>query len=141
MSSPTSSTAIALAEDLILTDDYYATVEPSQWKGNELYVPHFAIGRLVQTPAEIITQIDHFRDEDVINPSRALVTGYDFVQDSALLIRTLIANDTITPTVSPNLIGPVWNRDDFVNELLGAGKRHELISINGHETHTSLGVP
>lgn len=56
----------ALAADRLLTDDFYADRTPSVpespfwYDGHPLYLPDFASGRLVETPAEIITAVDAF---------------------------------------------------------------------------------
>lgn len=56
----------ALAANYILTDDFYADREPtyptsSEWpSGLPLYLPDFASGRLVQTPADILASLDAF---------------------------------------------------------------------------------
>jgi hypothetical protein len=140
----TNTIAAALAEDMILTDDFYGDLEPSQWKGNELYVPDFAVGRLVQEPNEIISQIDTFLGGGLIETESALVTGYDFVQDSASLIRGLMVNDTGF-TVSPaDYISNNWPANVLRATLLTgtpAGSRFDMISINGHATHISFGAP
>jgi hypothetical protein len=136
--------AAALAADMILTDDFYADREPSQWQGRELYVPDFAVGRLIQEPDEIIGQIDAFLADQQIETQKALVTGYDFVQDSAVQIRNLLANDGIPSLSPPDFVGPIWPGDALRTLLLtsaAAGSRHDLISINGHATHLAIGVP
>lgn len=134
----------ALAADMILTDDFYADREPAQWKGGELYVPDYAVGRLIQEPEEIIGQIDIFLANQTIDAQRALVTGYDFVQDSALQIRSLLVSDGVPAVSPPDFIGPFWPGDALRSLLLAgspAGGRHDLISINGHATHIAFGAP
>jgi hypothetical protein len=136
--------AAALAADMILTDDFYADAEPSQWKGNELYVPDLAVGRLIQEPAEIIDQIDIFLADNIINTQRALVTGYDFVQDSATVMRNLMLNDTIADVSDSDFIGSFWPGSVLRSVMLtdaAAGSRFDLISINGHATHLAIGTP
>ena len=134
----------ALANNMILTDDFYADKEPSQWKGNDLFVPDFAIGRLIEEPDEIISQIDTFLGGKTINTQRALVTGYDFVQDSATLMRGLMVNDGIVNVSSADYIGSVWPGNALRATMLvdaTPNSRYDLISINGHATHISIGVP
>lgn len=134
----------ALAADMILTDDFYADREPGTWKNGELFVPDFAIGRLIQEPDEIIGQIDVFLAGQTIDTQRALVTGYDFVQDSATQIRNLLVNDGIASISHADFIGPIWPGNELRTLMLTstpAGSRHDLVSINGHATHLSIGVP
>ncbi len=47
-------------------------------------VPGLAVGRLVETPAEIAGMIDAYRRPGgVVVPRSSLVTGYDFLADAA----------------------------------------------------------
>lgn len=130
--------AAALAQDLILTDDYYADREPSTWKGNEIYLPDYAAGRLIEEPEEIIAFIDSFLADPVNDVSKVLVTGYDFIQDSADLMETLFENDDMS---TDTLIGTFWQGDALRQKQLEAVTRFDLQSINGHSTHVSTGTP
>ena len=47
-------------------------------------MPELGIGRLVETPADIMQVIDAYLNTDgIVSPSSALVTGYDFLEDVA----------------------------------------------------------
>ncbi len=135
----------ALAANMILTDDYLVDREPSQWQDRqqneyELFVPDYAVGRLVEEPDEIIAVLDNFLAGDkMIGAANALVTGYDFVQDSADLIKTLFRNDAI-PT-DAELIGASWTGDALRAKYLTAAPRYDLYSVNGHSTHLAAGAP
>jgi hypothetical protein len=129
----------AAQANMTLTDDYYADREPTDWQGQELYIPDYAIGRLIETPDEIIGVIDTFLTGQVLTGSRALVTGYDFVQDTASGISGLFENDNFT--TDDELIGPVWSGDALRAKLLNANPRFDLQSINGHANHASAGAP
>ena len=66
-------------------DDYGAAIELDQ-KITTFPVPDLAVGRLVETPAEIIGMVDAYLTTaaGVVNtPTSALVTGYDFLTDNA----------------------------------------------------------
>ncbi|MEX1020250.1 MAG: pre-peptidase C-terminal domain-containing protein [Litorilinea sp.] len=131
----------ALAEDMILTDDFYATLEPDQRGGREIYLPDFAVGRLIQEPDEIMGIIDIFLDDPVIDTQNAFISGYDFVIDTATLNRTLLDNDGVEVE---SIIGAAWPRDVLTSAMLNGpptANRYEWISINGHSTHLAMGVP
>ena len=69
-----------------LSDDYYGAAEAQETEvgARELWLPDLAVGRLVQTPTEIATQVNRFIAQDgEVRPTKALVTGYDFVVDGA----------------------------------------------------------
>ena len=128
--------------NLTLTDDYYADREPTPWRGHELYIPDYAIGRLVERPQEIIAIIDQFQYSATATVNQVLVTGYDFVSDTGIAVRNLFKNDNL-PTDDSLIENPSlpWTGDDLRNKLLLSGARFDIQSINGHATHTSLGTP
>ena len=70
----------ALKENRILTDDFYAdrtaTVVTTPFYSGEVYLPDFAIGRLVETPTEIATVVDAFLATDgVLTLNHAIIGG------------------------------------------------------------------
>ena len=67
--------------------------------GDSLFMPDLSVGRLVETPAEITTTIATFISQDgvldltALDPSsghKVLVTGYDFLVDSARQMRATL---------------------------------------------------
>jgi len=76
-------TGAAIHENNYLVDDFYVDREPSIIKKMEIYIPDFSIGRLIETPEDMIKTIDTF----IASPSTAVdgfyVSGYDFVSDLA----------------------------------------------------------
>lgn len=136
----------AIAQDYFLTDDYYADREPTPWQGAEIYIPDLAIGRLIETPEEIISQIDAFLLAPEITigtaTARALVVGYDFVQDVATNIATdLFGQDLGNAQVDSTLIGDTWTSAQFRAKQLNTNPAFKLQSINGHASHASQGAP
>jgi hypothetical protein len=135
----------ALAANMVLTDDYYGDREASHWQDRQqnqydLYLPDYAVGRLIEDPDEMIGVIDYFlAGNKRITTNRALVTGYDFVQDSAALIRQLFNNDTIN--TDGELIGASWTGNALRSKYLQASPRFDVYSVNGHSTHLAAGVP
>jgi hypothetical protein len=129
----------ALRDDMVLTDDYYADQEATVWEGHELYVPDYAVGRLVEQPGEIRGLIDAFLADDVINTQRVLVTGYDFVQDGGTIVKTLCQNDNLT--TDGDLIGYYWQGEQLRAKQLEASPRFDVQAINGHARHTAEGAP
>lgn len=78
----------ALASNRFLSDDYYADRAPSVpdspfWTdGHSLFVPDYAIGRLVETPDEILATIDAFLSVDgVISLDDAVVGSLPALTD------------------------------------------------------------
>jgi hypothetical protein len=127
---------------MTLTDDYYADATPSvpdtpAWDGHDLYVPDLGTGRLIETPDEMIGQIDAFLIEDEIATSDAIVTGYDFVKDGAQAMCSELNTDGISTDCT--LIGENWSAANFIAQVLNT--RHNLVSINGHAHHYAIGTP
>ena len=140
--SPTTTVGSAIYNDMTLTDDYYADAQPTfpnskLWNGQALYIPDLGLGRLIETPDEIIAQIDAFLADDTVSISDAIATGCDFVTDTAQKICMALIGDVI-PT-DCTLIGQSWDAGQFKNRVLN--DRHEIVSINGHFNHFTIGIP
>ena len=75
---PDNPTHAALDLGYILTDDFYGDPRPFRWRGRGLYVPDLAIGRLVESPDEIIATINDKALMYLEAPVRR-VSSYDVV--------------------------------------------------------------
>ena len=63
-----------------------ATTTPVPYLTRQLYIPNLAVGRLVETPEDIIGTLDRFVSTTVnghLDPTTSLTTGYDFLYDGA----------------------------------------------------------
>ncbi|HEX9374009.1 MAG TPA: choice-of-anchor Q domain-containing protein, partial [Roseiflexaceae bacterium] len=132
--------ASALGNRYFLSDDYYAGLLPLPFKGRELYLPQLAVGRLVETPAEIAKAIDTFigLPNQQITPSDALVTGYDFLKDEASAIDATLAKYGISSRAT--LIDDTWTGASFRASFFGPPtaprtRARGLSSLNSHFTH------
>jgi len=137
-----STTGAALHDDMTLTDDYYTDAVPivpdsPGWDGHQLYIPDLGTGRLIETPGEIMAQIDAFLTSDGTVASNATVNGYDFLKDGAQAMCDELTGDGIAADCTR--IGESWNRADFVSTVLNT--RHDIVSINGHANHYLMGTP
>lgn len=137
----THSTGSALRNNHYLTDDYYADREPTAFLGRELYLPDLAIGRLVETPDDIRDFIDVFLAGDELAPDRVLVTGYDFVQDTAAENCSDWQAEYGAAGVDCALIGDSWLLNNYRTQQLNANPPFKLQSINGHANHFQEGAP
>ena len=138
----TSITGAALCADMTLTDDYYTDRAPTVpgdagWDGHDLYIPDLGTGRLIETPAEIVAQIDAFLADGDIAAGNGIVTGYDFARDGAQAMCSTLSNDGLTTDCS--LIGTSWTAAQFKTQVLNT--RHDIVSINGHANHYMMGAP
>ncbi len=123
-----------------LTDDFYADSAPTPCPGCAnpyLYIPDLASGRLVETPAQIIGQVDTFLAGPSLNLDNAAVTGYDFIRDGAQAHCNTLQSDSLSADCT--LIGNSWTRSDFISRVLQT--HHDVTSINGHANEYGFGTP
>lgn len=157
----------ALAANKYLSDDPLAVMDRVQWdelSGN-LFLPDLSVGRLVETPEEMTTAIATFISQDGVldlsaldaaSGHKVLVTGYDFLTDSAKKVRGrwksalgVATSDASLAPVDGSLIGGGWGlstvgeRRTALRTHLGgnAGARYGVSSLSGHATHYEEGVP
>lgn len=110
------------------------------------FLADLPVGRLVEEPQEIIQTIATYIIKDGIldlgNPAvpearKVLITGYDFLEDSArrALSRWQSAG---YPLADSELIGQNWTKAQLRTRL-DAG--YAIYNLNGHATHFEEGVP
>ncbi|HEY5422050.1 MAG TPA: hypothetical protein VIK05_01185, partial [Ilumatobacteraceae bacterium] len=124
----------SLARGYIQTDDPYGTARGIALSGRELFVPELAIGRLVESKADIVKALDTFTQFngqlDPATTSSALVTGYDFLSDGATAVDDSLSNDGY---VTNTLINETWTTADLTNAFVSADP--DVASINAHFDH------
>jgi hypothetical protein len=112
------------------TDDPYGD---TSYSGQGAYIPEVAVGRLVETHAEIMGQLQQYLDRNgAIDPTTALVTGYDFLKDGAEQISTGLEANVAAPK---ELINDTWSRSDLLAALFPAANPPVIDSINAHYDH------
>lgn len=122
---------------MTLTDGFYGDREFSTWDGHDLYVPDLAVGRSVETPAEIEGQIEYFALAGERTVNQALVTGYDFLQDASQEICATIDSHAIVTDC--DLVSDTWGLDGLRQPLFRS--TNDLVSLNQHSNHHIYGVP
>ena len=115
-----------------MTDDALGDLDPQPWLDRVLFTPDLNVGRLVETDAQIIAQIDAF----LLSPgldADALVAGYDFLSDGTDAVQSELqrAGGTIE-RVQP---AETWGRAALVTAF---GTPRDLVSINAHYDHQGL---
>ena len=102
-------------------------------------MPGLAVGRLIETPAEIAghDRRVHRPPGGVVAPTSSLVTGYDFLADAADAVTTELQSGTgVAPQtlVTANGVSPQdplsWNATQLSAALFGS--RHDVIFLAGH---------
>lgn len=121
----------ALRQGYMLSDDFYVDFYPTLYGGWPLYAPDLAIGRLVETPAEITAQLDVFKQrQGKLSAEKATVFGYDFLKDSSQQMADTLAQQGFQPQVLNN---DEWDADALRGILLQ--NRHDFNALNAHFTH------
>ncbi|CAA9319558.1 MAG: hypothetical protein AVDCRST_MAG93-5681, partial [uncultured Chloroflexia bacterium] len=151
----TSSQASLKLGYVLSQDRFGAQVEISSLN-RSLPVPNLPVGRLVETPAQVIGVLDAYgrtANGVVPQPTSALVTGYDFLTPGAEVVETeieaglgrsantLIADRDLSQN-SPVCTGTwdptarcTWTAEHLRTKLLGS--RHDLIYLAGHFSQDS----
>ncbi|MFN8485560.1 MAG: C25 family cysteine peptidase [Anaerolineae bacterium] len=129
----------ALDDNFTLTDDYYASRQPTYLpQGGVFYAPSLAVGRLVETPADIRTAIDTFlANPNIRTDSTAFVSGADdYLLDSATAMANAMKNAGLD---TQTLISNTWGASDERAALLDAPST--LVGLNQHGYHDRLVSP
>jgi len=124
----------ALGWGFLLTDNFYGDLNPKYWHGHGLYVPDLAVGRLVETPEEIVRLVQHYlaSGKNGFNPQTSLVTGYDFLTDSAEATRDLMEDQELVTTA---LISEDWTATNLKDAWTENPTRQDLASVSAHFEH------
>jgi hypothetical protein len=92
------------AQNNILTDGAYGAFTNIPWLDHSLLLPQISVSRLVETPNDILGQINRYllssgytgtpqTAAGTLSPTSALVTGYDFLADGAKAVRDNLAGN------------------------------------------------
>jgi hypothetical protein len=133
----------ALRLNYLLGQDEYGAARTLELIDGKFPLPDLAVGRLVESAAEIMTVVDaYLNDTDergtIDDPTSTLVTGYDFLTDVAdavdaeLRAGTLNArHDTLIADAQLSPDDPLsWTATDLQRELLEDGE--DIIFLAGH---------
>ena len=114
------------------TDDPLGDIN---YSGQGPYVPELAVGRLVETPTQILSQITQYINRNgAINPTRALTTGYDFLSDGASRVSADFKARLGTNNAQ-ELISNSWSKSNLLAAMFPTSNPPILDSINAHYDH------
>jgi hypothetical protein len=132
----------ALQAGTFFSDDPFVDTSPTLVNDRALYVAEKAVGRLVETPAEIIGQLQSFADRDgTIRVDSATVAGYDFLADSSEEIADRLGPDgrfvgPVQVPVDDDLIREDWTAPELAAKFFPQNASTPGIGvINGHFSH------
>ena len=120
----------ALRAGYLLTDDAYGDANPIPWLDAQAFVPDVAIGRLLETPADITKAVDQYvASGGVRSPTTAYTAGYDFNADGAQRVADLLAAK-VGATSARTTINATWTKADAIAGIIQAA--HGFVSVNAH---------
>ena len=132
----------AFANHFMLSDDPYGTNRVTQTPTGNYYVPTLAVGRLVETPAEIVAQVNRFTAAGgALDPTTELTSGYDFLADgstqtaAALKTPGRTGNDLIDPVPPP---ANPWTSNILAGAIFPSTAAPALMALNAHYDHNRL---
>ena len=118
----------------VRSDDPYGDLNPQRFLGDFQYVPDLAIGRLGEH-GDIGQAVVQFVDSaGRLQPSTALVSGYDFMTDGAHAVKREMEASLGASAVS-TLIGPDWNANDLRDVTIDADPPPDVTSLQMHADH------
>ena len=132
----------AQLENMSLNDDFYAASRITIWDGQPVYIPDLAVGRLVETPEEIIAMLYAFFSSSTVTVDRALVAGYSVFLDSSQRICDHWNNSGVSG-LDCSLVNPswTWSAADLRALHLDAAPRFDLQALGIMTTHYIEGSP
>ncbi|HEY6584811.1 MAG TPA: DNRLRE domain-containing protein, partial [Gaiellaceae bacterium] len=128
----------SLFEHKVYSDDPYATTDPIPYLQRQLFVPQLAVGRLVESSAQITGALDRYLAfNGRLAPTSARTSGYDFLQDGASGVAAAFASivGAQQPATNPPLIGNLWTSGTLSGAL---STTTGLFGMNGHADHQRL---
>lgn len=132
----------AICANFFLSDAPYADAVAEVASGVTFHLPDFGLGRLVETPEEIAKVIDTFIARDGQGPlTRALSTGYDFLDDAGVSIRNRFqARPSITTTSLLQSVDGNYAAAALQGLLLTT-PHPDATFFGGHANHYTFGCP
>jgi hypothetical protein len=127
--------ADALSLGYYFSDDPFAAPEPLGVGSATLYAPQLAVGRLVESAAEIESALTRFvNSEGDLDSEAGLTTGYSFLASGAEAVSANLGADGLTPEA---LINEDWSRSDLTAALT-QDPTPGVDSVNAHFDYSRL---
>ena len=114
-----SSSEASLRNNYFLSQDGYGSTVNLDMNSNTLPLLTIAVGRLVESPVQIMTVIDAYLEQPVLQPHQALITAYDFLTDNGEAVRDVLAGDGNIAIDQDLLVAnpTTWTADQLKNKI------------------------
>ena len=123
-------TSSSLSAGFLLSDNPYGDLNPFTFGATPLYVPQLAVGRLVETPADIMAGIDQYiASNGVRTPNASFNAAYDWMKATGQAVGAALDPRVPSGAASSNF-SDTWTRQDAKTALQVAA--HGFVSINAH---------
>ncbi|HEX4744370.1 MAG TPA: Ig-like domain-containing protein, partial [Candidatus Limnocylindria bacterium] len=122
----------SLISDTFLNDDFYVA-SPIDGPNRTLYLPEAAVGRLVESVADVTAYIAMYLAADgVAAPTSALSSGYDFNLDLANYVTSQLSLRGLA--VDSSLVSNTWSSADWRAKVLerAVTDAFGILSLQGH---------
>ena len=124
----------------VLGQDAYGSLVDVSSKNSTLPIPSLAVGRLVETATDALTMLDAYMgttDGQLSFTTPPMVTGYDFLTDSANAVKDELEAgmaETAVSLIADRDLSPAdpaaWTADDLRDLFLTS--RHDIVYLSGH---------
>ncbi|HEX6394072.1 MAG TPA: hypothetical protein VFZ97_11565 [Acidimicrobiales bacterium] len=132
----TSSPEAALVNNYYVSDDQYGAANQLTIQGVTVPLSTAAVGRLVQTPADILATVNNYLGgARTISPTSSLSVGYDFMGPPATQVASAFQSG-IGGTNNSTLINNGWTASNLQSALFGS--HHDLAFLAAHFSANNL---
>ncbi|MGB2953519.1 MAG: PxKF domain-containing protein [Gaiellaceae bacterium] len=134
----------AAAQNQLLTDGAYGAFAKIDWLDHDLALPQVSVSRLVETPDDILGQINQYLGSNgILSPSTALTTGYDFLSDQAKVQNLALGDTARLPGLSRDLLNSLptddpatwWTKSDLLSHFFDKTPVPSIGALNAHYNH------
>ena len=134
--------------DRYLADTPYGASATTVVPGSSFtwWLPDVAVGRLVETPEQMMDLIDVFITQDGVTVvDQALTTGYDFLTDGGDAVHTHLQSEVDLVAVTLDRLSQsvsLWSDQDLRDRLFGVAPTEatDLAFVSGHADHRAEGA-
>jgi hypothetical protein len=130
----------AAAQNTILTDGAYGAFTTRNWLGHQIPLPEVSVSRVVETPEDILGQLNQYLDPTVngrLDLHSALTTGDSFFADGAQAASNSLGTQlpglgqsTLLPPTASN-----WTKQDLLNGYFNATNVPDVGALWAHYSH------